>query len=1385
MDIITYVTSMIEISKLKKKIKNYDVSYDSDKSKFDWIEDGDVKKSFIIAGGSNPNGTSISVRTDNSSVAEVYGSKIILQFSFISTYSDGTPTGDGTMSVSVDGIKYIINQPVAQGSDCTVDVTEHLTIGNHTVTIEVSDAKGNTDSVRIAVQVISLTMASSYSQTTVNNKTLQFPYVVSGTGEKTIYAFLDDDLLHTEVISTTGRQSYLEVPTQKHGAHKLLMYAETEVNGKTIRSNELYYELIFIEVNNVTPIIVSNFNKKTSDQYNTLSIPYIVYDPSSLTTNVKLLVNGAVVSTLNGIDRTMHTWNYRSNLYGEVEFKIVCGSVEKVFYVDIQKLTIEAGRVSGAELYFVASDGDNNSEERDKWTYKDDAGVVTAMKFSDNFDWDNGGFQTDDDGDPMFRIKSGTSITIPKKLFAQNSKTTGKTIKFIFRASNVRNYESNILTCLSLGKGLRIGAQTATLTSEQSNLLVQYCEDRYIELDIVIGKVDDRRYLIPYLSGIPAKVELYPEDDNFAQITPVDITIGSDDCDVDFYMFSSYNFALSPKEILANFIADAKNSNEMIDRHARNNIYDDNGKIDYDKLPTTMRYTIISSERFTTSKKDPVPCDIIHVDKSDSSRSFTASNASFKVQGTSSAAYGEAGFNLDIDFSKSGFIMSDTGAHEDNFALSDKSIPCNYFCWKVNIASSENANNVCLTDDYENYNPYLYPPKELDSRARGTIEGIQDVLFWHNTTTNETIFYGMANMNNSKKNLEVFGQDRTKHPQQACVEFLNNTSLRCLWKTGDFDGWEDDFEFRFPDSPTEQDVANFQRVVAWVASTDRTAATDRTLTSAELTAMQSWKNPTCNETKDNIAYRSAKFTNELEDYFIKSSVLYYYVFTERHSMVDNRAKNAFPQTEDGIHWHFCIMYDCDTGDGNNNEGDLILDYGYEDTDTIGSKDVFNGAKSALWCNVRDLMFKELGEMFRDRENAGAWDSERITKKYEDFQAAWPEAIWIEDHQKKYLNPYETTGTTAYLPMAYGKKSDQRYWWEHYMEIYMSSKYQGNKCIANAATLRCYTPNNWAGVAPNGDITITPYSDLYVTIKYASYIVTKRTKRGVATKMVCPLDAGMNDTEVYIYCASYISDIGDLAPLYVGYVNIAPMEKLQTLLVGSSVSGYSNSNMQNLGIGRNRLLRYIQLENLPKLAQTVDASSCDTLETFKAYGSAIAGAIFSVGGRLKFVEMQKPSIINVRNQKYLQTFAVKDYSALSTVRIEYSPYLDTLTILERAGALNRVRVLGIDWQLEDTTSLDRLTEFGGIDENGNNTQYPVLKGNVFINKDLYRSDVIYYEDTFSALIVDCLNIIEDLLMDKDGNAITDLDRYFIGVSDGPHTSEFSYEVINKMIAELEG
>jgi hypothetical protein len=72
------------------------------------------------------------------------------------------------------------------------------------------------------------------------------------------------------------------------------------------------------------------------------------------------------------------------------------------------------------------------------------------------------------------------------------------------------------------------------------------------------------------------------------------------------------------------------------------------------------------------------------------------------------------------------------------------------------------------------------------------------------------------------------------------------------------------------------------------------------------------------------------------------SVIYHYLFIERHCMIDNVAKNTFWSTEDCQVWNLIKDYDNDTADGNDNNGKFTRNYGMEISDKLNRNEyVFN------------------------------------------------------------------------------------------------------------------------------------------------------------------------------------------------------------------------------------------------------------------------------------------------------------------------------------------------------------------------------------------------------------------------------------------------------------
>jgi hypothetical protein len=157
----------------------------------------------------------------------------------------------------------------------------------------------------------------------------------------------------------------------------------------------------------------------------------------------------------------------------------------------------------------------------------------------------------------------------------------------------------------------------------------------------------------------------------------------------------AYNNELQDNEILSNFIADARNAGEMIDRYNRNQIYNVNGKLDPEVLAKAcpdLRIVMIEAPWFTNDKDDKVEETIVTMRYENGDRykdNWSCSGAKHSGQGTSSNDYGYAGRNLDLIMEGCTFVFGDNST-SDHMTLTRDSVPTNYLNIKVNIASSEN-----------------------------------------------------------------------------------------------------------------------------------------------------------------------------------------------------------------------------------------------------------------------------------------------------------------------------------------------------------------------------------------------------------------------------------------------------------------------------------------------------------------------------------------------------------------------------------------------------------------------------------------------------------------------------------------------------------------------
>lgn len=794
-----------------------------------------------------------------------------------SSIEDEMPTGDGTATVIVNGVSKLVRS-VQQGN-VTIDIAPYLGTGSNSVRFKITDVYGNARTINFSISMVALTLTSSFDPSSPFQSSITFPYVPSGNVEKTVHFIVDGTEIGTATTTVSGRQLTYVIPQQSHGAHSLRVYFDAAIEGQEVVSNELYYDLICIDPTSTVPIIASPFASASTTQYSLLPINYYVYTPNQLTSDVTLKANGQTVATLT-VDRTQQTWSYRVLSVGELTLQIVSGSASKTFVLEAGESDVTArAETQDLALYLTSEGRSNNEAHPETWSYNDISATLTGFNFSSD------GWVQDEDVNTVLRVTGNARVTIPYQIFANDFRGTGKTIEFEFATRDVRDYDAVILSCWSENRGIKLTPQKMTIKSEQSELDVQYKEDEHVRVSFVIQKRSENRLLFCYLNGIISAVTQYPDADDFQQITPVGISIGSSDCTTDIYNIRVYDNNLTRYQMLDNWIADTPNVDTMLSRYRHNNVFDEYGQIVISKLPNDLPYLILEGPTLPQFKGDKKTMSGSYTNPLDNSKSFTFTGAQVDVQGTSSQYYPRKNYKIKF---KNGFVIN--GSQGDNYAINSSAIPTNTFTFKADVASSEGANNVELARLYNDACPYKTSAQVENAKIRQGIDGFPIVIFWNNGT--DTVFIGKYNFNNDKGTPEVFGFVEG----DESWEIKNNTSDRVIWKNADYSGsaWLDDFEARYPDEdPAYEDPTQLAEFASFLVSTDRTQATGNALP-----ATVTYNGVTY--TSDTAEYRLAKFKAEIGDYTELQSAMFYYLFTELFLMVDSRAKNAFPSFMGGV-----------------------------------------------------------------------------------------------------------------------------------------------------------------------------------------------------------------------------------------------------------------------------------------------------------------------------------------------------------------------------------------------------------------------------------------------------------------------------------------------------
>lgn len=1335
----------------------YEATYDEEYMYTLWEIEGEgddekrtPKGQFKIVGGSGGGATSvlkIEYVTKTPLIATI-NDEIKIAFKFSGVDSSGDAVQEGVATWRVGGTVVATHSVVDGEND--FDLTPYIQVGTQKVMLSITDDAGSLVTKSWTVQKIDVRIESTFNDAlTYPMGEIAFDYTPYGAIDKTVHFVLDGKEVGTVQTSASGIPMEYRLAQQEHGAHLLDVYMTAKINNNDIESNHICKDIIWYDANSDQPVISCVTKNVHAKQYETTNITYSVYDPTTETPNVVLIEDDKEIATLT-LTSVTNVWQYKSSEIGNHVLKIQCGDTIKEIHVEIEKIDINLEPVTAGLVFDFNPSGKSNSDVDKLWNSGD-----IHMTVSDNFDWIGGGYQIDENGNQYFCIKAGTTAQIDYHLFADDAKRDGKEFKMIFKSTNVGRADATFLTCVD-GEDAKIGLEMnvheAYVHASAGNLYLPYSEEDVIEFEFNINKdTDSIPMVMGYEDGVSTRPMVYTSSHNFTQTNPKVITLGSEYCDLHVYRMKVYNTSLTDRGILNNFIADAGDAQEMIDRYNRNQIYDENMQLTPDILATKcphLRIIKIEAPHFTNNKSDKVTGTTIqHIYKNGDAvlDNWTAYNSQHSGQGTTSNEYGAAGRNLDLIMNESGvngltpyIVLGDGKTQTDVVSLTRTSIPVNYFNVKVNIASSENANNALLAQRYNAYNPYIRPIRLENPNVKDTMEFCNCVIFIKENDPDVTThrefndcdwhFYAIGNLGDSKKTDNTRVND-PNDPLECIVEIMDNTFPNSTFPA-DEEGLAN----------LELDQFDEKMTYGWRYSYNKK---DPAVTQP---CIEKWKE----FYRFVVTSSDEDFKANLKNYFVVDSALFTYLFTTVHTMIDNRAKNTFwhyGKCADGVYrWDLCFDYDNDSALGINNSGELTMTYGYEDTDYKTKGDAstgyaFNAATSTFFCRVRDLFVDELCAMYVDRESAGAWSADGIINQFDAWQSEFPEELWRVDIERKYLRTYRDGNTRFLNQMTNGKKKYQRRQFVRDQEKYMATKFFGNVAVSDQIMFRCNTPtNDNLVIKPDYTLHLTPYADMYLSGLFgATNRFQIRAEAGKNYDIPCPFTT-MDDTAVLIYCASQIQSMGDVSACYIHDNDFSKATKLKTLKIGNGTNGYQNTFLTNLGIGANTLLEELDIQNTPNLVQAIDLSKCINLEKLYAHGSGLTGVTFADGGKITIAELPAIQSVTMRDLVYLTDFDIVSYDNMLTMVIENCNTINIKEMIENSGRINRVRILGVDWQLEDTAILEKIYKMAGIDKNGYNVDRSVLTGKVHV--PVIRQQQLYdYKAAWSDLEIAFDSMIE--------------------------------------------
>lgn len=436
----------------------------------------------------------------------------------------------GTKSVASGEVSFVEFTNIRESTTTVINLVASAM--NH-------DKESPTRQITTTTSVLSLRQSSGFNAASIYPQSgVNLKCDVDGTLSRILDFYFDNELIKTSILDASSAITQeCKIPTSKctHGSHtvRIELYYNSGSQDEPNRDADivvepLKYEIGVFEVGNENPIVWFGDYKSLYYNYDSILIPYRVYNPKNMNeATISLSKNNVVYRELTITNLTsFNYWEIANADMGPNDYSIACGSTSRSIHFDVEQDPERAMEITKKDNLVFSFDpaGRTNQENATNRETYIDRGISAQFK---NFNWYSNGWKTDNDNKTYLSISNGARLEIPLETTYfgyDNVSRQSNTIEMQIKIHNIQKYANLITNITRYKKDETYYNEFLTQTTYdnydaflQNKLGAEYdnLEFDYVQKNINIKNVVGGYYNIDSESGTATGICLGTQDTFF------------------------------------------------------------------------------------------------------------------------------------------------------------------------------------------------------------------------------------------------------------------------------------------------------------------------------------------------------------------------------------------------------------------------------------------------------------------------------------------------------------------------------------------------------------------------------------------------------------------------------------------------------------------------------------------------------------------------------------------------------------------------------------------------------------------------------------------------------------------------------------------------------